>query len=366
MNNMTEQKRNAKLYKKKIEILRKTIFNRQNVKKMNTKELKTYSDSLGITDMTFEEIENLGKHIRLNIGTYKKESKKKVINYEENVEIKDENEDLKFSIYSITNDSMPGFIYIGKTKQALDERLSQHKGDFKKWQDRRKGAIFCSSFELLHKGEPKIELKEDITQQLIDKAHEICNKKYWDEIYKGWGKYENLIINEDLWESDRDDGADEWGNKRFFDLKSYGSNWYNNLSKKNKKIIDREVLLLEGECQIQYKGRGLVNIRIEGHKDNDERPKNLYFDVKTKQIKKEKLKKQKEYRENNKELIAEKDAKWYEKNKERLLKKQTEYREKNKEKLTKKIKCDCGKVLKQYSFEGHKKSKFHIEFLKNK
>ena len=77
--------------------------------------------------------------------------------------------------------------------------------------------------------------------------------------------------------------------------------------------------------------------------------------------------KRKIYCENNKEIIAEKSKTYYQNNKEQLQENIKKYKEENKEKLkeerNKKITCECGCVVSKCCLTRHKKSKKHLLFL---
>ena len=75
---------------------------------------------------------------------------------------------------------------------------------------------------------------------------------------------------------------------------------------------------------------------------------------------------EKEYREDNKERIAQCKKEWYEKNRELTLHRAKEYREKNKEKRNEKTKCECGSTVNRSSIARHKKTKKHIQYLESK
>ena len=105
----------------------------------------------------------------------------------------------------------------------------------------------------------------------------------------------------------------------------------------------------------------------------------------------EKMKKEqeKEYREKNKEKIAEKVKEWSENNREKILAKKAEYNENHKEyKLNymkkkylekkeeikekvkewrennkEKINCDCGSCIFKYKLKDHLKTKKHIDYI---
>jgi hypothetical protein len=80
---------------------------------------------------------------------------------------------------------------------------------------------------------------------------------------------------------------------------------------------------------------------------------------------KEKIKeREKEYREENKEKIKERDKDYYEKNREKVKERHKEYREENKEKLkerkkeynSQRVTCDiCNKEMRKDSLTRHKK-----------
>ena len=79
---------------------------------------------------------------------------------------------------------------------------------------------------------------------------------------------------------------------------------------------------------------------------------------------------QKEYREDNKEKIAEYKKEYYEKNKEKALEYRKEYRERNREiiseKQREKFNCECGGRYTRVHKSRHQKSKKHQAFENNK
>ena len=107
-----------------------------------------------------------------------------------------------------------------------------------------------------------------------------------------------------------------------------------------------------------------------------EKKKEYYYDN---------IEKKKEYREKNKEIIAEKYKQWrqtyneiiaekqkeyYENNKQILAKKKKEYRENNKELLYKnaseKVECECGCEIRRGDLARHTKSQKHIKLMETK
>lgn len=80
------------------------------------------------------------------------------------------------------------------------------------------------------------------------------------------------------------------------------------------------------------------------------------------------LEKQKEYYENNKEKIAEKHKEYYEKNKEKIAETKKQYREKNKEKIAEKkkenVQCSrCNAIVRKYYLKKHQQNKTCINAL---
>ena len=88
----------------------------------------------------------------------------------------------------------------------------------------------------------------------------------------------------------------------------------------------------------------------------------------------------KEYREDNKEIIAEQRKEHYEKNKEKIIEYQKEYRENNSdnlkeyeknrknkeerlEKAKEKITCECGCLIRKDGLAEHKKNQKHINLM---
>jgi hypothetical protein len=80
------------------------------------------------------------------------------------------------------------------------------------------------------------------------------------------------------------------------------------------------------------------------------------------------LKQMKEWRENNKEHIAEYKKEYQQKNKEHIAKQNKEYKEQNKEAIAEKhkekITCECGCVIRKKDLARHKKTNKHLELMK--
>ena len=118
-----------------------------------------------------------------------------------------------------------------------------------------------------------------------------------------------------------------------------------------------EIIRLIGTLNQVIAGRTSKEYREDNKEKIKEREKEYREDNKEK-IKERK----KEYREKNKEKIKE----YKEKNKEKIKEQHKEYREKNKEKIMKKVECCCGSVLskKEINTTRHKNTKRHQDYLK--
>jgi len=156
----------------------------------------------------------------------------------------------------------------------------------------------------------------------------------------------------------------------------------------------QELLKLEGEYIKLYKPS--LNIKIEGRTRKEYRENNkLQIKGKKKEYyekNKDKINnKKKEYRElnkeyqkeyyeknkleinekkkiyyqNNKDKIKEKDKQYRENNKDILKEKNKIYYQNNKDILNEKITCECGSIVGKSGIPRHKKTKKHINHLKN-
>jgi hypothetical protein len=122
------------------------------------------------------------------------------------------------------------------------------------------------------------------------------------------------------------------------------------------------------EGQIMRETANRVNKRIEGRTEKE------YYEENKEQIAERNKKKyeenkeqiveqQKKYREANKEQIAEQQKKWREANKEHMAERNKKYYEANKEKLKQKYTCECGSVFRIDSKSRHMKTKKHQNFI---
>ncbi|VVU95723.1 GIY-YIG catalytic domain [seawater metagenome] len=214
-------------------------------------------------------------------------------------------------IYSLTCNN-PNLIYYGSTTKSLNERLSQHKCDFK--------INKCVSSKILFEwGDVKINMIEEIEFQ--DK-------------------------------------------KELLDRESY---YIRNLECVNKKIPNRT----QKEWYIDNKKRMVLQNK-EYYEKNKEKIKEYYYDNKDKlkeNRKEYRLKNKnhtqiynKKYQEKNKEKLKQKKKEYNEKNKDKRKK----YNDENKIKRKNKIICPCGGKYSESRFTEHKKTQKHkvYEFLK--
>jgi hypothetical protein len=81
-------------------------------------------------------------------------------------------------------------------------------------------------------------------------------------------------------------------------------------------------------------------------------------------------KQQKQYQQDNKEAISERNKQYRQDNKKKISEQKKQYRQNNKEEIAKKsaikITCECGCILVKRSLTRHKKSKKHIDLMKQK
>ena len=98
----------------------------------------------------------------------------------------------------------------------------------------------------------------------------------------------------------------------------------------------------------------------EKTKEHIKKRKKEYYQKNNEQIKE----KGKEYRENNKEQIKERKNNYYHNNKEKILKHNKEWRENN-EQLKEKVTCECGCIIRKDVLARHKKTNKHITLLEN-
>ena len=132
-------------------------------------------------------------------------------------------------------------------------------------------------------------------------------------------------------------------------VKGEWDNFYIELYEEYPCNNKKELLKREGEV---IRLIGTINYKIAGRTSKEYREDN-------KEILAEKAK---ERREKNKEILTEKKKIYYENNKERLAEQKKKYREENKEKINErkreKVKCDnCGFESLRDNISTHKKSK---------
>jgi hypothetical protein len=79
---------------------------------------------------------------------------------------------------------------------------------------------------------------------------------------------------------------------------------------------------------------------------------------------KEKIReKDKQYKIDNKEKIREKDKQYRDDNKEKIREKHKQYKIDNKEKIKEKVICECGCSIRRDSLSRHKKTIKHIDIM---
>ena len=134
---------------------------------------------------------------------------------------------------------------------------------------------------------------------------------------------------------------------------------------KGEQLSLTDARIKEESFRKEYNGNLNMKKAYISEEEMKERDKEYYEN--NKEILSEK---KKEYYENNKEIINEKRKEYYENNKEIIHEKEKEYREKNKEKIEAKqgmkITCACGCQVRKDSLKDHLKTKKHKKLMEAK
>ena len=266
----------------------------------------------------------------------------------------------EYQIYAIKSKSYPELQYIGSTKLSLKKRLQFHKSQYKRY---CKGLLKChySSFDVMKYDDYYIELycetgtynrsdAEWLEGQVI-RAESCINKFVPGRTNKQY--YQDNI-----------EKIKDYRLSRVEDHKEYVKEHY----QQNKEFIKaqkREKIICE--CGIET-SRG----NIQRHKKSIAHYNLINNIVPVKQTKEERKRKDKIYREANKEKIAAQSkilgAKYYEKNKEKLLNKNRQHYQNNAESVKaqkrEKIICECGISTTRGNKTQHEYSDRHIEWMK--
>lgn len=96
-------------------------------------------------------------------------------------------------IYKITNET-DNEIYIGSTCQSLNQRFTRHKTDLKMYNDGRRN--YRTSFIILNKQNPKIELLEDLGN--VDIEVKLQKEKEYMIRYRDICVNKTLPINDNM------------------------------------------------------------------------------------------------------------------------------------------------------------------------
>ena len=187
----------------------------------------------------------------------------------------------KSKIYKIVC-NITGLVYIGSTSQTLNQRLQEHKRQYKYYMNEY--YLYVSSFKIIENQNYDIILIEDFPCERKEQLH--ARERYWIENIE----CVNMRIPTRTDKEYRED------NKEI--IKQYNQ-------ENKEKIKERNKNYREDNKEI-----------IKQYRENN----------------KEKLKEQrKQYCENNKEKINEKRREYYQNNKEKINEKRREYYQNNKE-----------------------------------
>ena len=208
------------------------------------------------------------------------------------------------------------FCYIGSTFSKLNERFQQHRDSFIKWLKNERTGMSCFPFYEKY-GIEKFKI-------ILIKSYEVCKTHCRDNrhlcayetLWINKTKCCNLVLPINYLKKQRK----QWHNKEY--------------RQDNKKKIS--------EQKKQYR------------QDNKEA---IY-------------KQQKQYQQDNKEAISERTKQYRQNNKKKISEQTKQYRQDNKEAIAKRdaeqIICECGCILRKRGLSKHKKTKKHIDLMKQK
>ena len=212
-------------------------------------------------------------------------------------------------IYMLTSEQTPE-IYIGSTKETLEERMKCHKYDYNRW---LKGKFsYVTSFEIIQYDDCKIHLIEDYP----------CETRKELELKEG--EYQKMMdcVNKCIvgrtpkqWREDNKEHLQEYERNR---------------SNKKERLEQHKEYMKEYNSKPEVKER-----KKEYNKEYNSKP--------------ETKKRQKEYREQHREELRDKKKEYY----QNVLKPKRE----------KKIKCICGKEIRIDNKRRHEKTVFHIKYI---
>ena len=106
-----------------------------------------------------------------------------------------------------------------------------------------------------------------------------------------------------------------------------------------------------------------INIRIPAQTGNEIKENRLKYSKEYREKHKDTIK---QYREKNKDTIKQYQEQYRDIHKEKQKQYNKQYQEKNKDKLNELIECECGSTIKRKSKYIHLKSRFHIYIMNNK
>jgi hypothetical protein len=285
-------------------------------------------------------------------------------------------------------------VYIGSTTQRLSKRLNDHKDGYKRWKDGKHH--YMTSYEIIEYEDCYIQLiknvqcnnKEELTSVEYDVIHETENSvnkstakcKAPDysnaKIYKIVSdKTDKVYIGSSVKPLNQRFNAHTYEYRQWNDGKHHYVTSFEILQYDDARIelieeyeckTEEDLRIREGQIIKEYENR--VNKMIAGRTNLQWREEN-----------KERLAQQrKEYAEANREHMIQKRKEYYQKNKERLLERGKEWaknnadkvKQKNKEKYernkhiyNKKIICECGVRYTCSNSDRHLNSDTHKHYM---
>ena len=165
----------------------------------------------------------------------------------------------------------------------------------------------------------------------------------------------------------RDNGG--WNNWEMIEIEKYEAVDKLDLHKRERYWLEELQASLNGHIpsrtRKEYREENkekIAQLKKEHYENNKEKIAQLhkeYYEENKEKI----IQKNKEYNKENKEKIMQYMKEYNKKNKEKLLKQMKEYRQNNKEKMKVKITCECGAVVRRYGITRHRKTKKHQEYV---
>jgi hypothetical protein len=280
----------------------------------------------------------------------------------------------KAKIYKIYSKSNNHLVYYGCTTRKLSIRLSQHKGQYKRWLAGKRAYI--TSFKIF-------EECNDYVIKLVEKCP--CDNKYEASTRERYYIENNECLNKCIPNRTAKEYRNDNRGKLSERAKEYRDNNRGKLSERAKEyyISNRGKILKRSKSYYIDNRDKILNYHKEYnkvHKDQKATYDKQYCDINKEKIKARKS----EYYNNNKDTIKatraifynnnKKDISnrckiYYDSNKESIKKRSNAYYHANKKKVLetaqRKVVCECGRTVQRGNLSAHKRTKKHIKYIQS-